>query len=319
MTTAIATTNTATTAVTTTAGLDVSILAGQLAPSSLAMYRRDFAAYVAYAGQDAAEPAMFARWRADLATNTNYSPNTINRMISAIKRVVKEAAAQGYVSHETAAAFGQVAGVKPSAMRERTRPNNRTRITPEQMRAMLDIADQTKLVGLRDAALLATLASSGLRVSELVSLQVGNIVTTKSRGGKVAYKLQGVMGKGQVEGRDAALSVEAYNRIMAWIDARPIMSEYIFTQINTGTAGNVQEPTAAPITPGAAWKAIVKYAKRAGLEHVKPHDFRRFVGTQLAAKDIRQAQKALGHKSIETTARHYVLDELEAGLTDNLC
>ena len=51
---------------------------------------------------------------------------------------------------------------------------------------------------------------------------------------------------------------------------------------------------------------------------VKPHDFRRFVGTQLAAKDIRKAQKALGHKSIEVTARHYVLDELEVGLTDHL-
>lgn len=318
MTTATAITTAATNAVTTTT-LDVGILAGQLAPSSLAMYKRDFAAYVAFAGTAATEPAMFARWRAELATGTAYSPNTINRMISAVKRVVKEAAAQGYITHETASAFGQVAGVKPSAMRERTRPNNRTRITPEQMRAMLDIADTTRLVGLRDAAMLATLASSGLRVSELVSLQVGNIVTTKSKGGKVAYKLTGVMGKGQVEGRDAALSVEAHNRIMAWIDARPIMSDFIFTQINAGTAGNVQEPTAAPITPEAAWKAIVKYAKRAGLEHVKPHDFRRFVGTQLAAKDIRQAQKALGHKSIETTARHYVLDDLEAGLTDNLC
>ena len=32
---------------------------------------------------------------------------------------------------------------------------------------------------------------------------------------------------------------------------------------------------------------------------------------QFAAKDIRKAQKALGHKSIEVTARHYVLGELE--------
>ena len=52
--------------------------------------------------------------------------------------------------------------------------------------------------------------------------------------------------------------------------------------------------------------------------HIKPHDFRRFVGTQLAKSDIRKAQKALGHKRIDTTARHYVLDELEPGLTDNL-
>ncbi len=40
--------------------------------------------------------------------------------------------------------------------------------------------------------------------------------------------------------------------------------------------------------------------------------------TQLTKTDIRKAQKALGHKRIDTTARHYVLDELEAGLTDDL-
>ena len=182
-----------------------------------------------------------------------------------------------------------------------------------------DIADTTKLVGLRDAALLATLQSSGLRVSELVSLQVGNITTTKGKGGRVAYLLTGVMGKGQVTGRDAGLSVEAYNRIMTWVNARPVVSQYLFTQINTGTAGNVQEPTGTPISEVAAWKLVVKYAKRAGLEHVKPHDFRRFVGTQLAKTDIRQAQKALGHKRISTTMDNYVLDDLEAGLTDDLC
>ena len=66
------------------------------------------------------------------------------------------------------------------------------------------------------------------------------------------------------------------------------------------------------------WQTIKKYADQAGLENVKPHDLRRFVGTQLAKKDIRKAQKALGHKRIDTTARHYVLDELEVGLTDNL-
>ncbi|GHO67579.1 hypothetical protein KSC_064710 [Ktedonobacter sp. SOSP1-52] len=40
--------------------------------------------------------------------------------------------------------------------------------------------------------------------------------------------------------------------------------------------------------------------------------------TQLAKKDIRKAQLALGHKSIEVTAKHYVLDELEVGQTDSL-
>jgi integrase len=63
---------------------------------------------------------------------------------------------------------------------------------------------------------------------------------------------------------------------------------------------------------------VKRYAAAVGLPSVKPHDFRRFVGTNLAKTDLRQAQKALGHKDINTTAKHYVLDELEPGLTDGL-
>jgi integrase len=63
---------------------------------------------------------------------------------------------------------------------------------------------------------------------------------------------------------------------------------------------------------------VCEYAQQAGLDHIKPHDFRRFVGTQPAKHDIRKAQKALGHKRIDMTERHYVLDELEPELTDDL-
>lgn len=55
-----------------------------------------------------------------------------------------------------------------------------------------------------------------------------------------------------------------------------------------------------------------------GLQHVKPHDFRRYVGTQLAESDIRLAQKQLRHKRIETTAQHYVLDDVKLGHMDSL-
>ena len=72
------------------------------------------------------------------------------------------------------------------------------------------------------------------------------------------------------------------------------------------------------MSPAAVWQAVQQYATAVDLRHVKPHDFRRFVGTELARKNIRQAQKALGHTRIETTAKHYVLDELEVGLTDGL-
>ena len=76
--------------------------------------------------------------------------------------------------------------------------------------------------------------------------------------------------------------------------------------------------TPSKFRPEAVEQLVSKYAVAVGLAHVTPHTFRRFVGTQLAKTDIRKAQRALGHKRIDTTARHYVLDTLEVGLTDHL-
>ena len=92
-------------------------------------------------------------------------------------------------------------------------------------------------------------------------------------------------------------------------------TEYIFTSFDGRGDSRVNDK---PMSEVGVWKLIVKYAGEMGIKNVKPHDFRRFVGTELASKDIRKVQKALGHKRIETTAKHYVLDELEGGLTDNL-
>jgi integrase/recombinase XerD len=290
--------------------VNASILAGQLAPSSIAMYTRDFAAYVEFAGSPtlALDPAMLARWRTHLAQATSKSPNTINRMLSAVKRILREAASQGYVSHEVATAFEQVTGVKLVALKNRIKDNARVRIEPTEMRAVCDLPEVERLIGLRDTALLATLASSGLRVSELVSLTQAQI---RPKGKSYVVV---VRGKNDIVPREAPLSREAYGYIQIWLDARPISSDYIFTAFD----GRGARLSSRPISATAIWKAVRKYSLEAGLVDVKPHDFRRFVGTQLARSDIRQAQKALGHKRLETTARHYVLDELEAGLTDDL-
>jgi site-specific recombinase XerD len=289
---------------------DASILTGQLAPSSIEMYRRDFAAYVEFAGDRARalDPAVLAQWRTHLAQATDKSPNTINRMLSAVKRIMREAATQGYIGHEHASAFDHISGVKAAALKDRIKQNARVRIEPSEMRTVCDLPEMERLIGLRDTALLATLASSGLRVSELVTLTHAQI---RAKGKSYIVV---VRGKNDVEPREAPLSREAYRHIQTWIDARPIDSDYIFTAFD-GRGARLSE---RPLSPTATWNIVRKYAQEAGLDHVKPHDFRRFVGTQLARTNIRNAQKALGHKRLETTARHYVLDELEAGLTDDL-
>lgn len=54
----------------------------------------------------------------------------------------------------------------------------------------------------------------------------------------------------------------------------------------------------------AVWQTVQQEATPCDLAASKPQDVRRCVGTQLARANIRQAQQALGQKSIETTARH---------------
>ena len=307
------------TSLATAMGFDASILAGSVSDSTARMYTRDFRAYLAWAGSAAAAmlPTTLAQWRAHLASETTCSPNTINRMISAVKRLVKEAAVQGYATHETAAAFEQVAGVKVKALKERQKAHARTLISPEQMRAICTAPDATSLAGKMHRALLATLAGSGCRISEVVSLTPSQIEYGTDDDGRSGW-LVWVMGKNETEPGKRPLSDEAHRLIQQWLAARSaagVHSDHIFTGFSgRGSRG----PRITPICTVSAWELVQRYSEAAGVPNVKPHDFRRFVGTRLAKKDIRLAQKALGHKRIETTARHYVMDDLPMGMTNSL-
>jgi integrase len=289
--------------------LTAALLTGQLAPNSLRAYQQDLAGYLRFCGDEplqALDAAMLARWRTSLAQSTRLSPSTINRHLAGVKRVVQEAAAQGYVDVPTAEAFRRVSGVPMKAMKERLKVP--TRMTPSHMRQICEAPGRATLRGWRDRALLLMLASSGCRVSEVVTLQPGQLVNREG-----SFFLE-VVGKNHTTVRLAPLAHEAYAAVQAWLARRPVESPYVFTSLpGTGTRS-----TPRPLDRSAAWRIVARYASHVGLRHVSPHSFRRFVGTELAKKDIRQAQKALGHARIETTARHYVLDELAGGLTDGL-
>jgi integrase len=79
------------------------------------------------------------------------------------------------------------------------------------------------LIGMRDAALLATMASSGARIAEVVSLTPGQLVPQGS-GWMIS-----IQGKNDTEPRLAPLSREAHALIVAWMQARPVQSVFIFT------------------------------------------------------------------------------------------
>ena len=289
------------------------LLAGRLAASTVAIYAWDCTAYVAFCGYDSTvvlSAETLRRWRTHLVVDTPLSPHTINRMLAAVKRVVKEGAVQGLLDRAVAEAFAQVEGVSVGALRHRLKAHARVRITPAQMRQLCEAPDGQTLLGLRNRALLLTLATSGCRISEVVTLTPAQVTTRDG-----ASFLQ-VLGKRQQAPREAPLSHEAAAAIQAWLAQRGVGRPD--TPLFTRFVGGGWRSTLAPLVVSSAWRVVRKYALQCGLAHVKPHDFRRFVGTELAKRDLRQAQKALGHQRLETTVQHYVLDELQPGLTEDL-
>src|SRR2546429_41312 len=100
------------------------------------------------------------------------------------------------------------------------------------------------------------------------------------------------MGKNEMKPRDVPMSDDAYKAIQQWIAARPKDSPYIFTHFE---GGNSESPNARltdqPLSSVSIWRIVKRYGAAVGLVDaetqasiIKPHDFRRFVGTRVAKK-----------------------------------
>jgi len=163
-------------------------------------------------------------------------------------------------------------------------------LTEEDVESLLAAPPVDKPLGLRDRAMLETLYASGLRVSELVSLKLGQV--SQDMG------VVRVVGKGSKE-RLVPLGEEA----IAWIrrylkEARP--------QLLGARAADDLFVTArgAAMTRQMFWQLLRRYAARAGLKKpISPHTLRHAFATHLLnhGADLRVVQLLLGHSDISTT------------------
>lgn len=157
----------------------------------------------------------------------------------------------------------------------------------EDVMALLDARTDTSTF-LRDSAMLELLYSSGLRVSELVSLKIGNI--------NFEAGFLRVMGKGSKE-RVVPINSRALDKIKKYIkELRPAIlkkrqSDYLFIT-RRGSA----------MTRQRFWQTIKKCGKQIGVE-LSPHTLRHCFATHLleGGADLRSVQKMLGHSDISTT------------------
>src|SRR6185503_16700134 len=163
-------------------------------------------------------------------------------------------------------------------------------LTEEDVERLLAAPPVEKALGLRDKAMLETLYASGLRVSELVSLKLGQV--SQDMG------VLRVVGKGSKE-RLVPLGEEA----LAWI--RRYVGE-ARAQLLRGRSSDDLFVTArgAAMTRQMFWNLLRRHALRAGLKKpISPHTLRHAFATHLLnhGADLRVVQLLLGHSDISTT------------------
>jgi integrase/recombinase XerD len=163
-------------------------------------------------------------------------------------------------------------------------------LSSDDIRKLLGQPDSSELLGNRDQAMLELLYASGLRVSELISVQAhqvnfdGDYLTVKGKGAKV---------------RAVPFGKWAREKLTKYMNhARPLLlkgrqSRFVFLT-----------RSAKPLTRQAFWKLIRRYALAAGIEKkVSPHTLRHSFATHLleGGADLRSVQAMLGHADISTT------------------
>jgi site-specific recombinase XerD len=266
---------------------------GTVTERTMFLYRKSWAKYQDHCQEnELAETSAAAvmSWRKSLVEQ-GFSPNTINSHLSAIKTVFKEALPSGEISLETYAQVKAIGSVSVRALRDRLRPA-KDLLTDESVMRILNAIDVTTLKGIRDRAIIATLATTGVRIEELSELNTSYY--------RPDDNLIYVKGKTDIRPRAVPLSNIAKQAIALWLYARGVDSWWIFNGFE-GRSGVVR--TDFSITTQGAYDVITSRAAAVGVD-VAPHDFRRYVATRLAQDNIVNAQAVLGHKSIITTQRY---------------
>lgn len=212
---------------------------------------------------------------------SNIAPNTINRKLAAIRGFYKFLIREGRLGENPVANIG----LAKVWMRL---PDT---LSKEEVEQILSQPDASSPMSIRDRAMLELLYAAGLRVSELVNLNISNI------NWQVGYLV--AVGKGNKE-RIIPIGNMAYKWLTKYIDeARPQLLKG-----KTSTDILFTNRFGKKLSRQGFWKIVRQYACRAGLlKKIHPHTFRHSFASHLleGGADLRSVQTMLGHADISTT------------------
>jgi site-specific recombinase XerD len=168
-------------------------------------------------------------------------------------------------------------------------------LTLEQVERLMNQPRLSGKVGVRDRAILETLFSTGLRVSELVSLNREQVNLEKRE--------FGVIGKGR-KMRVVFLSTRAVAWLSRYLDTRADGWRPVFIRYSRKKVSPHADGLDMRLSVRSVQRGVEKYRKKARLPvPITPHGIRHTFATDLLSKGagLREVQEMLGHKNVSTT------------------
>lgn len=257
-------------------------------PHTLKAYREDLVSLADFLADDAGappEPASVTtvelRGYVAALAEAGFAKTSIARRLASVRSFYRFGQREGWAKSNPAAALR-------NPRKSRKLPHF---LTTDEVARLLAAPPQRGKLGTRDRAILETLYSAGLRVSELVGLNDGDL--------DLAQGILHVRGKGRKE-RLAPIGSYARRALEAWLAIRQLSPKE-----DSGRAAPVfTNRFGTRLTTRSVGRMLEKYIAQASLDgRTSPHTLRHSFATHLLDRgaDIRSVQELLGHKSLVTT------------------
>jgi len=264
-----------------------------VSPHTLAAYRSDLAQMLAFAVREKGDTVsaqdidhlLLRRYLAGLSINTKKS--SIGRKLAAIRSFYRFLVRRGAISKNPAELVA-------TPKKEQRLPFH---LDIDQATALMETPDDQQKYALRDRAILELLYSSGLRVSELTGLNIGEL--------DFAAGMVRVTGKGGKE-RIVPVGSRALEALLKYLDQRNGDMARGALFLNT-RGGRINRRSVARIVDAHV-------ARIAAFKQISPHTLRHTFATHMleGGADLRAIQELLGHASLSTTQKytHVSIDRL---------
>jgi integrase/recombinase XerC len=261
----------------------------RLSPHTESAYARDLAALADFCrGQgivawDALD-SQHVRSFAAQCHRRGLAPRSVQRRLSAARSLFRYLVREGELRRD------------PAADVQAPRARKRLPITldADTMARLLEFRADDRL-GRRDKAIMELLYSSGLRLSELLGLDLPDL--------DLRDRTVRVLGKGR-KARIVPVGRHAAEALTRWLEERSALAATGETAVFVGVSGR-------RLGPRIVQRRIARWARLQGLpEHVHPHMFRHSFASHLleSSSDLRAVQELLGHANIGTTQVYTYLD-----------